>query len=157
MADRDNGTAVPRMNISGLPTPNTTVFQQEPERETDDVGPVTWDDATWILTSAFIIFTMQSGKWLPLCATLWVVLEESRLEMYSCRNHQWLFYFFTCVPLLEIILVFLHGSVYSGLFVRLQVKTYALYPSALQLEQNLRSIFPPQSLMSYHVKKICIW
>ncbi|XP_067664667.1 putative ammonium transporter 3 [Haliotis asinina] len=24
-------------------------------------GPITWDDATWILTSAFIIFTMQSG------------------------------------------------------------------------------------------------
>ena len=23
---------------------------------------ITWDDATWILTSAFIIFTMQSGK-----------------------------------------------------------------------------------------------
>ncbi|KAJ8304622.1 hypothetical protein KUTeg_018205 [Tegillarca granosa] len=25
------------------------------------IGPITWDDATWILTSAFIIFTMQSG------------------------------------------------------------------------------------------------
>ena len=25
-------------------------------------GPLTWDDATWILTSAFIIFTMQSGR-----------------------------------------------------------------------------------------------
>ncbi|KAK3097088.1 hypothetical protein FSP39_006251 [Pinctada imbricata] len=24
-------------------------------------GPVTWDDATWILTSSFIIFTMQTG------------------------------------------------------------------------------------------------
>ncbi|GFO02593.1 ammonium transporter, partial [Plakobranchus ocellatus] len=24
-------------------------------------SPITWDDATWILTSAFIIFTMQSG------------------------------------------------------------------------------------------------
>ncbi|KAK6179626.1 hypothetical protein SNE40_011941 [Patella caerulea] len=24
-------------------------------------GPITWDDATWILTSSFIIFTMQSG------------------------------------------------------------------------------------------------
>ena len=24
--------------------------------------PMTWDDATWILTSSFIIFTMQSGK-----------------------------------------------------------------------------------------------
>ena len=23
---------------------------------------ITWDDATWILTSAFIIFTMQSGE-----------------------------------------------------------------------------------------------
>lgn len=23
---------------------------------------LTWDDATWILTSSFIIFTMQSGK-----------------------------------------------------------------------------------------------
>ena len=26
-------------------------------------GPITWDDATWILTSAFIIFTMQSGRY----------------------------------------------------------------------------------------------
>jgi len=26
------------------------------------IGPITWDDATWILTSSFIIFTMQSGK-----------------------------------------------------------------------------------------------
>ena len=25
-------------------------------------GPITWDDATWILTSSFIIFTMQSGE-----------------------------------------------------------------------------------------------
>ncbi|WAR00244.1 AMT3-like protein [Mya arenaria] len=25
------------------------------------MGPITWDDATWILTSSFIIFTMQSG------------------------------------------------------------------------------------------------
>ncbi|OWF51366.1 ammonium transporter 3 [Mizuhopecten yessoensis] len=25
------------------------------------IGPITWDDATWILTSSFIIFTMQSG------------------------------------------------------------------------------------------------
>ena len=24
-----------------------------------------WDDATWILTSAFVIFTMQSGESLP--------------------------------------------------------------------------------------------
>jgi hypothetical protein len=23
---------------------------------------ITWDDATWILTSSFVIFTMQSGK-----------------------------------------------------------------------------------------------
>lgn len=29
----------------------------------NSVGPITWDDATWILTSSFIIFTMQSG-WL---------------------------------------------------------------------------------------------
>ena len=27
-------------------------------------GPITWDDATWILTSAFIIFTMQSGRYI---------------------------------------------------------------------------------------------
>ncbi len=27
----------------------------------DAEGPITWDDATWILTSSFIIFTMQSG------------------------------------------------------------------------------------------------
>jgi hypothetical protein len=29
---------------------------------TIDTSPITWDDATWILTSSFIIFTMQSGK-----------------------------------------------------------------------------------------------
>ena len=28
-----------------------------------DKGLISWDDATWILTSAFIIFTMQSGKY----------------------------------------------------------------------------------------------
>lgn len=33
---------------------NTTVADQ-------DSSQLTWDDATWILTSAFIIFTMQSG------------------------------------------------------------------------------------------------
>ena len=27
-----------------------------------DKTVITWDDATWILTSAFIIFTMQSGE-----------------------------------------------------------------------------------------------
>ena len=26
-------------------------------------GNNSWDDATWILTSAFVIFTMQSGKY----------------------------------------------------------------------------------------------
>ena len=34
---------------------NTTINEEEdPE--------ISWDDATWILTSAFIIFTMQSGE-----------------------------------------------------------------------------------------------
>lgn len=28
------------------------------------VNNLTWDDATWILTSSFIIFTMQSGRFL---------------------------------------------------------------------------------------------
>ncbi|XP_069136680.1 putative ammonium transporter 3 [Argopecten irradians] len=31
------------------------------DSRTGSIGPITWDDATWILTSSFIIFTMQSG------------------------------------------------------------------------------------------------
>ncbi|XP_060074735.1 putative ammonium transporter 3 [Ylistrum balloti] len=32
-----------------------------PNMGVGSIGPITWDDATWILTSSFIIFTMQSG------------------------------------------------------------------------------------------------
>ena len=39
----------------------------DPDKSTTPVVPdrfrISWDDATWVLTSAFIIFTMQSGEW----------------------------------------------------------------------------------------------
>ena len=51
-----NGTtALPNWTTEEL----TTVTQDLTTRNPDD--EITWDDATWILTSAFIIFTMQSG------------------------------------------------------------------------------------------------
>lgn len=42
------------------PSSNGTVTSKKLEHQ----GEITWDDATWILTSSFIIFTMQSGKML---------------------------------------------------------------------------------------------
>ena len=34
-----------------------------PSTASNRTGDITWDDATWILTSSFIIFTMQSGEY----------------------------------------------------------------------------------------------
>lgn len=38
---------------------SSTIFNKT--LTTEESGPLNSDDATWILTSAFIIFTMQSG------------------------------------------------------------------------------------------------
>ncbi|KAL8606939.1 hypothetical protein ACOMHN_048735 [Nucella lapillus] len=40
---------------------STVSLQEKRDTDSDVKSPMTWDDATWILTSAFIIFTMQSG------------------------------------------------------------------------------------------------
>ncbi|KAK7481362.1 hypothetical protein BaRGS_00027442 [Batillaria attramentaria] len=40
---------------------NRTTLTAGDDPDAANKGPITWDDATWILTSAFIIFTMQSG------------------------------------------------------------------------------------------------
>lgn len=45
-------------NISGF---NLTDFDTQ-TNNVADYKTISWDDATWILTSSFIIFTMQSGK-----------------------------------------------------------------------------------------------
>lgn len=39
----------------------TTVTPTDPSNVTTPKGNP-WDDATWVLTSAFVIFTMQSGE-----------------------------------------------------------------------------------------------
>jgi hypothetical protein len=44
-------------------TNNSTIAT---ETEIAIVNNLTWDDATWILTSSFIIFTMQSGKFMSI-------------------------------------------------------------------------------------------
>ena len=53
-----------------IPTIDTTLLQPLPPYLQNSSNwtvleehhpPTKWDDATWILTSAFIIFTMQSG------------------------------------------------------------------------------------------------
>lgn len=38
------------------------VTKNSEQDEIVERGLISWDDATWILTSAFIIFTMQSGN-----------------------------------------------------------------------------------------------
>ena len=40
-------------------TKRPTIYDVTTKSPDDEI---TWDDATWILTSAFIIFTMQSGE-----------------------------------------------------------------------------------------------
>lgn len=56
-----NGSILSNVNVTPFPQPTdfsnyafSTVFHK-------NVANITWDDATWILTSSFIIFTMQSG------------------------------------------------------------------------------------------------
>ena len=45
-------------------TQNTSVFNcpSQGMHTSGQPSDITWDDATWILTSSFIIFTMQSGN-----------------------------------------------------------------------------------------------
>lgn len=47
----------------------------------------TWDDATWILTSAFIIFTMQSGR---------LYIHTLYVHVIMCKNNM---YTYTSMPL----------------------------------------------------------
>ena len=42
--------------------PPTTQSLERTSLEASTEPELTWDDATWILTSSFIIFTMQSGE-----------------------------------------------------------------------------------------------
>ena len=43
------------------------------------LAQVTWDDATWILTSSFIIFTMQSGACsMPFGGNLFMLYKQRR-------------------------------------------------------------------------------
>ncbi|XP_064619603.1 putative ammonium transporter 3 [Lineus longissimus] len=55
-SNRDDASTVAASSSGAIPT-------RSPVHTTPkiDTGPITWDDATWILTSSFIIFTMQSG------------------------------------------------------------------------------------------------
>lgn len=48
---------VDETNASRLSEPNSSMRHLSLPGSAD----MTWDDATWILTSSFIIFTMQSG------------------------------------------------------------------------------------------------
>lgn len=43
-------------------TDSSILFGSTLKTEDTSLGLATWDDATWILTSSFMIFTMQSGK-----------------------------------------------------------------------------------------------
>lgn len=51
----DSGMATSTVGIGG------TAQEISTPSETSGISGIQWDDATWILTSAFIIFTMQSG------------------------------------------------------------------------------------------------
>ena len=51
----DNGT-MPQSSISESQRNGTYNEADTPS------GPISWDDATWILACSFIIFTMQSGE-----------------------------------------------------------------------------------------------
>lgn len=64
------------MNDSSIPFGNTS--------KTDGtlLGPATWDDATWILTSSFIIFTMQSGKASHISHTMGNTVRNRRLLFF---------------------------------------------------------------------------
>ncbi len=62
MMDAGNPSKLAGTNTSMAPMVTT----EQPMVVMTTEEPMTWDDATWILTSSFIIFTMQSGKHSPL-------------------------------------------------------------------------------------------
>jgi hypothetical protein len=45
------------------PSDNNGTTENEDSRATAWVLDLTWDDANWILTASFIIFTMQTGNY----------------------------------------------------------------------------------------------
>lgn len=45
-----------------VPVTTATAVPTRPPTKIPPNQSISWDDATWILTSAFIIFTMQSGE-----------------------------------------------------------------------------------------------
>ena len=48
--------------VTGSEMDNTTNVTMTPVMAPDEPN-MSWDDATWIMTASFIIFTMQSGEW----------------------------------------------------------------------------------------------
>ena len=48
--------------VTGSEMDNTTNVTLPPVTAPDEPN-MSWDDATWIMTASFIIFTMQSGEW----------------------------------------------------------------------------------------------
>lgn len=59
--DAMNSTSDENVTKAALtPRSATSFYVMTSTMSPDDT--ITWDDATWILTSAFIIFTMQSGQ-----------------------------------------------------------------------------------------------
>ncbi len=58
----DNTSAMERVNWTDATAAlNATTAAEVTPVPTTAEAEMTWDDATWILTSSFIIFTMQSG------------------------------------------------------------------------------------------------
>ena len=66
LTTESNATHRPTFKQTESQTTSFYVTSKSPDDE------ITWDDATWILTSAFIIFTMQSGKSIPIIAMITV-------------------------------------------------------------------------------------
>ncbi len=60
-----NSSFIPQELSSVFPIEASSYVQTTKGTTVDNgaEGAITWDDATWILTSSFIIFTMQSGPW----------------------------------------------------------------------------------------------
>lgn len=59
--DSPNLTTSPNMAVT-----NATTVPSPADTGNDIKMGNSWDDATWILTSSFVIFTMQSGKYIVL-------------------------------------------------------------------------------------------
>lgn len=57
-----------------------------PSNVTEDVNikNVSWDDATWIMTSSFIIFTMQSGSMIFLLTHFWIYVKIMHFCLKIC-------------------------------------------------------------------------